>query len=65
MESKIKIDLKQHTPKKVSKKYLIMVILYVLGLASVGYLFFSKFNKSKKLQNIEIHSISIEEPIEE
>ncbi len=48
MEKKPKIDLQQHTMKRVSKKYLLKILLYLLLLIGVVLLVFN-FKQSKQL----------------
>ncbi|MDA7580076.1 MAG: hypothetical protein P8H43_03585 [Crocinitomicaceae bacterium] len=48
MEKKPKIDLQQHTMKRVSKKYLLKILLYLLLLIGAVLLVFN-FKQSKQL----------------
>ena len=48
MEKKPKIDLQQHTMKRVSKKYLLKILLYLLFLIGAVLLVFN-FKQSKQL----------------
>ena len=48
MEKKPKIDLQQHTMKRVSKKYLLKILLYILLLIGAVLLVFN-FKQSKQL----------------
>ena len=48
MEKKPKIDLQQHTMKRVSKKYILKILLYLLLLIGAVLLVFN-FKQSKQL----------------
>lgn len=48
MEKKPKIDLQQHTMKRVSKKYLLKILVYLLLLIGAVLLVFN-FKQSKQL----------------
>jgi len=62
MENKPTINLRQYIPKKASKKFILQVIVYVIAFASVGILFYFRFNKKKIPQKIpiEIRGVTIE-----
>lgn len=68
MEDRPKIDLKQHTSKRVSRLYMLKIVFYVLLLVGILVYYFSQNGdeaSKKQVDNVkdvkEIQNITIEE----
>ncbi len=68
MEDRPKIDLKQHTSKRVSRVYMLKIVFYVLLLVGILVYYFSQNGdeaSKKEIDNVkdvkEIQNITIEE----
>ena len=68
MEDKPKIDLKQHTSKRVSRLYMLKIFFYILLLAGILVYYFSQSGdnaSNKEVEDVkdvqEIKNITIEE----
>lgn len=65
MEDKPKIDLKQHTVKRVSRLYMLKIFFYILLLAGILIYYFSQSgnkNEKKEVEDVkEITNITIGE----
>ena len=65
MEDKPKIDLKQHTVKRVSRLYMLKIFFYILLLAGILSYYFSqngKKDEKKEVEDVkEIRNITIGE----
>ncbi|MDA9275161.1 MAG: hypothetical protein QNK78_05850 [Crocinitomicaceae bacterium] len=65
MEDKPKIDLKQHTVKRVSRLYMLKIFFYILLLAGILAYYFSqngKKDEKKEVEDVkEIRNITIGE----
>ena len=63
MEDKPKIDLKQHTVKRVSRLYMLKIFFYILLLAGILIYYFSQSgnkNEKKEVEDVkEITNITI------
>ncbi|MFT6502177.1 MAG: flagellar basal body-associated protein FliL [Crocinitomicaceae bacterium] len=65
MEDKPKIDLKQHTVKRVSRLYILKIFFYILLLAGILVYYFSQSgnkDEKKEVEDVkEIRNITIGE----
>ena len=53
MEDKPKIDLKQHTVKRVSRLYMLKIFFYILLLAGILVYYFSQSGKKDEKKEVE------------
>ena len=53
MEDKPKIDLKQHTVKRVSRLYMLKIFFYILLLAGILAYYFSQNGKKDEKKEVE------------
>tara|TARA_B110000093_G_scaffold172794_1_gene204176 strand:- start:99 stop:296 length:198 start_codon:yes stop_codon:yes gene_type:complete len=53
MEDKPKIDLKQHTVKRVSRLYMLKIFFYILLLAGILIYYFSQSGKKDEKKEVE------------
>jgi hypothetical protein len=59
MEDKPKIDLKQHTVKRVSRLYMLKIFFYILLLAGILIYYFSQSgNKDEKKEVEDVKEIT-------
>ncbi|MFT6922564.1 MAG: hypothetical protein ACJA1C_001570 [Crocinitomicaceae bacterium] len=53
MEDKPKIDLKQHTVKRVSRLYMLKIFFYILLLAGILVYYFNQSGKEDEKKEVE------------